>query len=456
MSVVKGIAEAWKGIKSKGLRDQCEELVESSRLAFQAIEIQSNCEFAIHRSADFERLVVVLEEIKQAMTTWAGYSSLEGFLRQLYVAMEIGRMTRNLDASLEIFNAASQQALHQMVEEVHSSLSSNDAFQVLLDKYAQSQNQMLVILGELQKLNRKQPHDSAEQTETRGKILRVQSNLVGGGLPNTDLQSKIECEKVGESPAIGAKNYDIYEGIWMGSQKVALKLLRRVTNEGDARKCKRNARLTRQVNIWSQLRNEYIAPLYGVCMDDGPYPYLVMPWYTNGDATQYVQYKDPAIRLKLCLEAAHGLQYLHSLAHPVVHGNLRGSNLLISDDGRALLSNFGFSDITGSENSTTLSGDNLRWMSFEAQLGHRTPDVDVWAWAMTTLELVSEQKPFHTIKMTGGIAMAIKDGARPKMDEYMRNGLMNQELWSLLEPCWSTPDRRPSIDEVVKKMEHHD
>lgn len=39
-----------------------------------------------------------------------------------------------------------------MVEEVHSSLSSGDAFQELLEKYAQSQRQLLVILGELQEV----------------------------------------------------------------------------------------------------------------------------------------------------------------------------------------------------------------------------------------------------------------------------------------------------------------
>lgn len=102
------------------------ELVESTRLAFQVIELQSNCEVAIHRSADFERLVMwvlkfntsfsrllrtydldsVLEEIKKAVTTWAEYSALDGFLRRSHVSTEIKRMMRDLDLSLEIFNVS--------------------------------------------------------------------------------------------------------------------------------------------------------------------------------------------------------------------------------------------------------------------------------------------------------------------------------------------------------------
>lgn len=64
---------------------------------------------------------------------------------------------------------------------------------------------------------------------------------------------------------------------------------------------------------------------------------------------------------------------------------------------------------------------------------------------------MSEQEPFYTIKMTGRIAMSIKDGTRPKMGDYMGNRLMNQELWSILESCWSVPDKRPSIGEVIEK-----
>lgn len=62
----------------------------------------------------------------------------------------------------------------------------------------------------------------------------------------------------------------------------------------------------------------------------------------HGDIITWLQTKDgraQADLLKLSRDIARGMEYLHS--RDVVHGDLKGKNVLISNEGRALLCDFG-------------------------------------------------------------------------------------------------------------------
>ncbi|KDQ18601.1 hypothetical protein BOTBODRAFT_52570 [Botryobasidium botryosum FD-172 SS1] len=432
-------------------KEQCHNLVDRSTAVVQVIELHWNADTALYRNADLEHLVSLLEDIRDAMIEWGSYGYLGGFFRLPQMSAFIEKKKRELDSALETFNVASHLRLQRMINEVCQSLGPDGSFKAMLNKYAKNQEQLFVIIGELQKRNREQAPGSADQAKTRGRILKVQS-ILGGGLPDVNL-GRAECQRVEETPSIRAKNHDIYEGLWMGDQKVALKQYRDVGANNDTdRRSVINKRIARQVTIWSQLRHEHIIALYGVCTDDGTYPYLVMPWYPN-NAVQYVKFKDQATRLRICLEVARGLQYLHSLARPVVHGNLRGSSVLISEDGRAVLSDFGLCNVSGMENSASITTDSMRWMSTEAQRGQRSPDVDTWAWAMTALELISGKVPFYETRLNGALAMMIESGARPKRESYDLEGSMSDNLWSVLQGCWREPQKRLSADEIVEQLE---
>ncbi|KAF7336031.1 hypothetical protein MSAN_02316800 [Mycena sanguinolenta] len=61
-------------------------------------------------------------------------------------------------------------------------------------------------------------------------------------------------------------------------------------------------------------------------------------------------------RNRLLLEIAQGLEYLHSM--DVVHGDLRGNNILITDEGSACLSDFGLATSIADADSTITSSSN--------------------------------------------------------------------------------------------------
>jgi len=306
-------------------------------------------------------------------------------------------------------------------------------------------------LGVLQEDFRRQTGEEREQT--RRQILKIQSVIGDDCLPNMELMSQVECEKVGDTPVFTTP---IYEGLWMGNTKVALKAFRFVTN-GDVKR-HRN-RVNRQIKIWSELRNERIVRLYGVCSDDGKYPYIVIPWYKNGNAVQYLESKPSSESIRICLETTYGLLYLHTLPTPVVYGTLKGNKILISDKGSALLSDLGLSALLDlyDDNDEAFREFPTRpylWMSPEAPAGAQTTQSDIWAWAMTTLELVSGKQPFYREKHAVRYFKTISEGGRPKIEDYQCPAFnAYPELWSLLESCWQKAGNRPDIQEVVERME---
>ena len=115
------------------------------------------------------------------------------------------------------------------------------------------------------------------------------------------------------------------------------------------------------------------------------------------------------------LEIAQGLQYLHThKPSAIFHGDLKGVgrvflvmvllgiisrqyNVLISQEGHALLADFGFSRVVNSSftmSNSPSGGGTLRWMAPEIlESGEPTAPGDVWAFGMTCL--VSGPKSIH-------------------------------------------------------------
>ncbi|KAI6112193.1 kinase-like domain-containing protein, partial [Pisolithus croceorrhizus] len=92
-----------------------------------------------------------------------------------------------------------------------------------------------------------------------------------------------------------------------------------------------------EINIWSQLRHENIMPLLGITTKFDNTVSMVTEWMERGNAHRYVQNMavDPR---PLLLDIARGLNYLHDLG--IVHGDVKGENVLISRGGRALITDF--------------------------------------------------------------------------------------------------------------------
>ncbi|KAJ7082147.1 kinase-like domain-containing protein, partial [Mycena epipterygia] len=157
------------------------------------------------------------------------------------------------------------------------------------------------------------------------------------------------------------------------------------------------------------------------------------------------------------LEIGEGLDYLH--AQNIVHGDLRGTNILISDDNSACLSNFGLATWMSEAESTTAmaasstdQARSVRWWSpelidptrFGCQTFVRTSASDVYAYGCVCLELYSGRPPFSEV--SDEVAMLrVTQGERPQ-----RPADMSEELWRLVTAALAEDSRtRPTIHDIV-------
>ena len=160
--------------------------------------------------------------------------------------------------------------------------------------------------------------------------------------------------------------------------------------------------------------------------------------------------------------------YLHSLN--LVHGDVKGTNILVRSTGRACLADFGLSTFLG-DNVWPSSGPGLgcsrgtaRWRAPELFLHESveegstpTPASDVYSFACVAYEVLTGQIPFYEIKQEDAISLAkLSDSCpiprRPRPEEASQE--LTGELWCFLEDCWNyEPEGRPSIDEALRRLE---
>ncbi|KAF8150312.1 kinase-like domain-containing protein, partial [Mycena galopus ATCC 62051] len=249
-----------------------------------------------------------------------------------------------------------------------------------------------------------------------------------------------------EYPVFGGGFGDIYRASY-GDQRVALKHMRHLLNDSDLRHVR--LKFCREALLWRDLRHPNILPFLGIDRDSFPSSLcIVSPWMEHGTVLSYLKTHGHATVDKLLYEIAQALEYLHS--HNIVHGDLRGTNILIQEDGSACLADFGlstFSDATAAT-STTRAGCT-RWMAPELLAPEhfglnfaRTPATDVYAFGCVCFELYTGRPPFSTLPEPA-LVMRVLNGQRP--DRPSGPPVMSDMLWQhVTEFLAQSPTTRPS------------
>ncbi|KAF9007325.1 kinase-like protein, partial [Hymenopellis radicata] len=209
---------------------------------------------------------------------------------------------------------------------------------------------------------------------------------------------------------------------------------------------------------WQSLRHASIVPFLGIVGEEFPTALcMVSPWMRHGTVLKHLADNGRASINKRLYEISQGLEYLHS--QHVVHGDLRGCNILINDSWQACLTDFGltvFHDATPATSTSRHEG-SVRWMAPELHMPskfamarfQRTPASDIYAFGCVCLELYTGRAPFHDIVHETQIILGVIEGQRPDRPTYT-DPILSDELWRLIQACWSEKfSDRPSTSDVV-------
>ncbi|KAG6329976.1 hypothetical protein ID866_9114 [Astraeus odoratus] len=250
----------------------------------------------------------------------------------------------------------------------------------------------------------------------------------------------------------------VYQGKLLTQGKVAVKVVHFHKNDLSGLK-----KLLNEIYIWSKLHHENILPLLGVTIEFGDSIAMVSQWMAGGNAHMYVQDQtiDPRTLVsKTFVAFVHATNYL---SFSSCHGDLKGHNVLISDDGHALLGDFGhscsyFADLSMSDMvCEPRCGGTLRWMPPE-RLGYpnrnATTEGDVWAFGMTALELFTRKVPFSETKGESRLVTRIlmrRLPDRPSSEATLTR--LSDEWWNVCTGCWAEdPSKRLQMSEVIKLL----
>jgi len=212
--------------------------------------------------------------------------------------------------------------------------------------------------------------------------------------------------------------------------------------------------------VWARLRHPHILPLVGICTLTDDMTYMISPWMHHGDIQSYLKRHPDVDRLSLLVQVGEGLEYLHTKS--IVHGDVRGPNVLISESGEACLADFGLSkpDEQGLYSYSTKfhTSGNQRWMAPELLLNEtvRTTTTDVFSFGRLIIEVLTGEHPFPDLNEYQAISPIVK-GALPNRPtgKAVARGLDNT-VWALVKDCCSfKPHRRPTISVVLSRLRAH-
>lgn len=256
---------------------------------------------------------------------------------------------------------------------------------------------------------------------------------------------------------------DVYKGQLHG-RKIAIKALKVYQSSNLARLLKD---FLSEAVLWRQLSHPNVLPFYGIYQPDDSLPRLCLtsPWMENGNAVEFLNRHPETQCVHLVSDMALGLEYLHGLQPGVVHGDLKGANVLITQSGRACLADFGLAiaidsnTMTVAQNSTVRSGGTVRWQAPElfnpTGCQQNTTCSDIYAFACVCYEMFSSQVPFYELRQDYSIIIPVMEGKRPDFpsgDLSQTRGL-NTDIWDLIQACWAQdPTRRPIVKQVVERL----
>ncbi|XP_057778330.1 receptor protein kinase TMK1-like [Salvia miltiorrhiza] len=175
-----------------------------------------------------------------------------------------------------------------------------------------------------------------------------------------------------------------------------------------------------EIAVLSKVRHRHLVSLLGFCVE-GNERILVYEYMSEGALSSHLFHwkklnLEPLSwkrRLNIALDVARGVEYLHNLAHQsFIHRDLKPSNILLGDDFRAKVSDFGLvklapdGDGNGERSVVTRLAGTFGYLAPEyAVTGKITTKADVFSFGVVLMEL-----------LTGMMAL---DEERPEESQYL-------------------------------------
>ncbi|KAF8436919.1 kinase-like domain-containing protein [Boletus edulis BED1] len=463
------------------------QLVQRCTTLLTFINEQSSLLVGTDATASFDEAEAVLASVHRRVQKWAHCGKVKVLLNSAQIARDLDKCYADVDNAMERLHVANPVAMLRMQQRSidmmkHHQAALEETLQQLLISPREIERAVqqhisggnaayeLMRLGQerLVGLREEAPVPSATYLSDGRQVVESPTSSRPPS-PITTVQNQIEqalldlhrltnipptipilnnqVKKTDLTSVRGGPYSQIFEGRWLGEKKVALKTLR-IVDEHDPKAKRLQLRFEHEISVWSKLKHENVLTMLGVVTNMGSI-HIVSPWQL--DNVRNYRRENPDVNpLNLLIQAAKGLEYLHS--QQIVHGHLKCTNMLVSEEGVVTLSDFGLTqvltDVVGKMAMVVLTNTSaVRWHAPELNQGEDTTPTmasDVFAFGMSVLELLTMKPPYSNRRRDVSVIRDLTLGVLPpRPDEPEVVPWMSDSLWEMLNTCWKwNPEER--------------
>ncbi|ONK57617.1 uncharacterized protein A4U43_C09F2320 [Asparagus officinalis] len=259
----------------------------------------------------------------------------------------------------------------------------------------------------------------------------------------------------------------VYKGCLSDGKELAVKLLK---PSEDVLK-----EFVSEIEIITALHHKNMISLFGFCFENDNLV-LVYDFLSRGSLEEILHGKREHVdalrwvqRYKVAMGVAEALDYLHSggNAQPVIHRDVKSSNILLSDDFDPQLADFGLALWASSASSPLTCNDVAGTFGYLApeyfMYGKVNEKIDVYAFGVVLLELLSGRKPVNSQCPKGEESLVLwakkilQDGKMkqlvdPSLGDKYDEDEMERMILSASICIRQDPRSRPRISLVVKLL----
>jgi len=213
---------------------------------------------------------------------------------------------------------------------------------------------------------------------------------------------------------------------------------------------------TQEAAVMAKLRHPNIIQLFGVSVDvPGKYS-MVMEYMPKGSLYDLLRSEQPLewqVRYRIAIDVSAGLTHLHE--QNILHRDLKSPNVLLGDNNRAKLTDFGLAKMKSANQITqTAAGEKAQgtvaWMAPELfkRRSKFTNKADIYSLGVLFWEIAARKVPFADASTQEVLVEWVKDGETEDIPEDTPPA-----FGALIKSCWQkNPDERPDINQVAQRL----
>ena len=225
------------------------------------------------------------------------------------------------------------------------------------------------------------------------KRLLILSPAVAAGLEREACKTDFESL---EDKSIGKGGFG---SVWKVRHKITKKIFAiKVINKESIVKQKMVEQTNREIEIMYKLDHPHIIKLYSHFEDDEDFC-LIMQIATKGQLYTIIKRLkrlDQRTSAQYMREIISAIKYLHTRVPPIIHRDIKPENILLDQEGRCKLADFGWSNFDdGNKFRDTYCG-TPEYLAPEMIMksGHNE-SVDIWALGVLLFEMLTGRTPFN-------------------------------------------------------------